>query len=239
MVGHELRGPLQAFGLGLELLRTRIRDSADEVAREWILERITGLERASKRLVDVADRVAEMARPSAESPPSREPLDLGLVVSDVLGRMHDEIAWAECQVAVIHENEASLLGSWDRTHLETVLGNLLANAIKFGAKRPIEILLGGTSDEVVLRVRDHGCGIDPVDTPHIFERYYRGVTPSALPGLGLGLALSDRLVRAHGGDVQVASRPGQGTTFSVRLPRGLSETESRRRSSSRPEASTR
>ncbi len=239
MVGHELRGPLQALGLGLELLRTRVRDSADEVSREWILDRILGLERASKRLVGVADRVAEMARPATETPPLRELLDLEAVASAVVSRMREELTWAECTVTFVRENAASLQGSWDRDHLETVIASLLANAIKFGAKRPIEIVLGATAEEVTLRVRDHGCGIEPVDAPHVFERYYRGVTPSTLPGLGLGLALTDRLVRAHGGDVQVSSQPGEGASFVVRLPRGISAEPARRPSSSQPEARSR
>ena len=238
MVGHELRGPLQSLGLGLELLRSRVRDAADEVPREWILERLTGLERASKRLVDVADRVAEMVRPAGDSPLVRTPLDLETVVGDVVDRMRDAFAWAECRVTIVRETDAPLLGSWDRIQVETVVANLLANALKFGAKRPIELLLGATSDEVVLRVRDHGAGIDAADAAHIFERFYRGASASAVPGLGLGLALADRLVRAHGGDIQVSSSPGQGATFTVRLPRGVSASEARRPSSSRPEASS-
>lgn len=238
MVGHELRGPLQAMGLGLELLKTRVRDSADEIARDWVLDRIAGIERAAKRLQEVADRVAEMSRPVTIAAPARQPVSLVDIVGGVVGRMSDEIAWADCAVSVVRDASASFEGSWDRVHLETVIGNLVSNALKYGAKRPIEVRLDASADDVTLRVRDHGCGIAEADLPHVFERFYRGTTPSKLPGLGLGLALVAQLVAANGGEVTASSVVGEGATFTVRLPRGISLDPAPRPSPWRPGASS-
>lgn len=238
MVGHELRGPLQAMGFGLELLKTRVQNSADEIARDWVLERLAGIERAAKRLQEVADRVAEMSRPVTVASPAKEPADLVEIVNGVVTRMADEIAWADCTVSVVRDASASFLGSWDRVHLETVIGNLVSNALKYGAKAPIEVRIDASADDVTLRVRDHGCGIEAADLPQVFERFYRGSTPSKLPGLGLGLALVEQLVRANGGEVAAESVVGEGATFTVRLPRGISPDPARRLSSLRPEASS-
>lgn len=238
MVGHELRGPLQAMGFGIELLKTRVRDSADEIARDWVLDRLAGIERAAKRLQDVADRVAEMSRPVPVAAPTRQPVSLVDIVNGVVARMHDEIAWADCAVSVVRDASASFEGSWDRAHLETVVGNLVSNALKYGAKRPVELRIEATGDDVTLRVRDHGCGIAEAELPRVFERFYRGTTPSKLPGLGLGLALVAQLVHANGGEVMAESVVGDGATFTVRLPRGVSPEPARRLEPSRPGASS-
>jgi signal transduction histidine kinase len=73
----------------------------------------------------------------------------------------------------------------------------------------------------VVRVRDRGCGIEPVDLPHIFEPFYRADAARSREtgGTGLGLAIVDQVVRAHRGRVDVDSAPGQGSTFTVYLPR--------------------
>lgn len=224
LLGHELRAPLQSLTLGLELIRTRIRDSADEVPRPWLIERVDGLGRGVDRLRDLADRVTEMARHDGYdgAAPKRERVDLKDVVARVRARMEDELRWASCSVA-IEASQAACDGMWDRLHIETIVSNLFANAVKYGARERIEIQISCDAESATFAIRDHGCGIELVDQPRVFERFFRGHTPSRLPGVGLGLSVVRQLVELHGGEISVASVPGAGATFTVRLPRGESE----------------
>ena len=99
--------------------------------------------------------------------------------------------------------------------LRVAVKNLLDNAAKFGPSGgPVELRLVGGE----LTVRDHGPGIDPADLPYIFDRFYRSLSVRAVPGSGLGLALTSEVVRGHGGTIAAEPAPGGGTQIRVTLP---------------------
>jgi signal transduction histidine kinase len=98
----------------------------------------------------------------------------------------------------------------------------MSNAIKFGQGNPVEIALsredGPTGARAVVRVVDHGIGIDPADIHRLFDRFARAVPSSHFGGLGLGLYVSRMIVHAHGGTLDVTSELGHGSTFTMSLP---------------------
>lgn len=96
--------------------------------------------------------------------------------------------------------------------------NLVSNAIKYGAGKPIAISVSRDGDAGVMRVSDQGVGIDEADRARIFERFERAVRAGDLPGFGLGLWIARQLVRAHDGEIAVSAAPGAGSVFTVRLP---------------------
>ncbi len=96
--------------------------------------------------------------------------------------------------------------------------NLLANAIKFGERQPIDIAITAEDGVARLSVTDHGIGIPAEVQTQLFERFRRGVSSPALRGLGLGLYITRTIVEAHGGRIRVSSEVGQGSTFCVELP---------------------
>jgi signal transduction histidine kinase len=109
----------------------------------------------------------------------------------------------------------------DRDALEQALLNLLHNAVKYSHNGGlVEVLTARHHLEVLIQVRDHGVGIHLRDHHRIFERFYRAPEEHnrRIPGTGLGLALVKHIIEAHGGRVSVESVPGQGSTFSLRLP---------------------
>lgn len=112
-----------------------------------------------------------------------------------------------------------IVGDMDRLRSE-VLGNLLGNAFKFtepGGR--VEVRMTGEGDGVRIEVSDTGAGIPPHELPRIFDRYYQGREGARSAGAGLGLAIAREVVEAHGGRIEASSRPREGTTFRIWLPR--------------------
>jgi signal transduction histidine kinase len=126
---------------------------------------------------------------------------------------------AQAGVEIRLDLGSSAEGRWDRARLDQALVNLLSNAIKYGRGSPVDVSLEAERDGVELRIRDRGIGISQHDQARIFGRFERGVPAKNYGGLGLGLYIVQEIVAAHGGEIQVDSRVGEGSTFSVRLPR--------------------
>jgi signal transduction histidine kinase len=109
----------------------------------------------------------------------------------------------------------------DRDAIQQAILNLLTNAMKYsGKQRDIGLRLGLDQNTILIEVSDHGIGIPPNEQPRIFQKYYRAQVPEnrAISGTGLGLALVAHIAQAHKGSVHVKSEPGEGSTFSIRLP---------------------
>ncbi|MEA2384780.1 MAG: two-component system, OmpR family, sensor histidine kinase BaeS [Solirubrobacteraceae bacterium] len=210
-VTHELRGALVGVFARVEGLRDGVLD--DEQAA---LAALDGDVRRLHRLVDDVDRLAEAQRPGLLV--SKRPIDLDEIVLASVARYADRCT--ACSVAVReHVSRARVEGDPER--LAQVVDNLLSNALRYtGEGGRITVTLAARGDDAVIAVSDTGIGIAPEHLERIFDRFWRAPEARAVAagGSGVGLALVAELVRAHDGCVDVASRPGRGTTFSVRLP---------------------
>jgi signal transduction histidine kinase len=123
-------------------------------------------------------------------------------------------------VALTVNVPADLVVRADRDRLRQALANLVDNAVKYtprGGGVEVDAAIGGNANAI--HVKDTGAGIPERDLPRIFDRLYRGDQSRATRGLGLGLSLVRAVIEAHGGTISVSSRPGEGSTFSIRLPR--------------------
>jgi signal transduction histidine kinase len=109
-------------------------------------------------------------------------------------------------------------GEWDRLRLEQIFSNLLSNAFKYGAGRPVAISLSRSHSNVIVEVVDGGPGIPALDLERIFGRFERATTNRHQSGLGLGLYVCRNLVEAHCGEIAVHNVAGAGACFTVRLP---------------------
>jgi signal transduction histidine kinase len=112
----------------------------------------------------------------------------------------------------------------DKSRIRQLVLNLIENAVKYTPRGgSVRVKLGQEDGLVTLSVADTGIGIAPGDLPHVFDRFWRAdsarTRTSERPGTGLGLAICKWIAEAHGGRIDVASRPGRGTTFTVVLPR--------------------
>ena len=118
------------------------------------------------------------------------------------------------------DNFPSLVG--DKELLKAAIINILGNAVKYTPENGhIKFMLTEQDDFIIFEVTDDGCGIAKADLPHIFDKFYRSTDPRVTEqtGSGLGLALTSEIVRLHGGEIEVNSKPDEGSHFMIRLPK--------------------
>jgi signal transduction histidine kinase len=217
VASHELRTPLTVLDLCLSRLdRQVLRPGAVDTCT--LADNVRVLRRQGKRLTGLVDTLLEtsgLSRRAVELQP-RE-LDLAVlvqvVVADLTGAASDG---AGMELRLPPE---PVPGRWDPVRLEQVVVNLVSNAVKYGAGKPVTVTLEADRNDARLTVRDQGPGIAPAVKQRIFDRFFRADAASSTGGLGLGLAVVREIVEAMGGSVDVASEPGRGAAFTVRLPR--------------------
>jgi signal transduction histidine kinase len=174
--------------------------------------------RQTDRLNRLIDSLLEVSRITAgRMALELEPIDLSELLRELCDRFAEQAAQAGCSIRLQVVPPAS--GQWDRMRLEQVVTNLLSNAIKYGPGKPVDVTVESNATTVRLTVADHGIGIAPESVARIFERFERAVSPRHFGGLGLGLYITRQIAEAHGGSIQVESHVGEGSRFTVELPR--------------------
>jgi signal transduction histidine kinase len=210
-VAHDLRTPLTRFR---NVAESALLAGNPERMREGLAHALEEADRVSATLTALMD-ISEAETGTMIL--GREPVHVASVVDEAVSLYADE---AEDKAITLQSHVAGdiqVVG--DRTRLRQVFANLIENAVKYTERGGrVDIDARATRDEVSLTIRDTGIGIDPADVPHVWDRLYRGDASRTTRGLGLGLSLVKAVVVAHGGRVDVASVPGQGSTFTVVLP---------------------
>ena len=209
---HDLRSPLQTVDLSAQSLLRMLPVEEVELHRQ--AERI---ERAVREMDALVEDLLDTARMDAgQFRLDRRAHDLWTILHHAVERVAELAHRRGLHVNVI-EDEGPLEVHADHQGLFRVLGNLLGNALKFTQPGgSVTIFAERSADEVRITVRDTGLGIAPEELPHIFDRFYQG--PSSDQGAGLGLAISRRIVEAHGGRIWAESEEGEGSSFSFTLP---------------------
>ncbi len=218
VASHELKTPLTPIQLKLSGLLLAIRRSPGEGVPTARLEK--DLEMATRQVRRLSDLVEELLDVSRISTGllRLEPTEMDLVAltREVVTRYAPQASALGSTLEL--EAEPSVVGTWDRRRLEQVITNLVTNAIKYGAGKPIRVHVGWEQEQAVVRVVDCGIGIPPDQQPRIFDRFVRAVSERNFGGLGLGLFIAHQITEGHGGKISVQSTPQQGSTFVVRLP---------------------
>ncbi|AUX40235.1 protein kinase [Sorangium cellulosum] len=213
VASHELKTPVTSLRLGLQgLIHQRGRVPEERAARALLR-----VDRQVQRLIRLIDDLLDVSQiHTGRLALHVEPVDLAEAVGDVVERLGERIAQSGSRVDV--RAEPAVVGSWDRSRLDQVISNLLDNALKFGAGKPIEVSVARREGTAVLAVRDHGIGIPADRLAHVFERFERAVSNRHYGGLGLGLYVVKSIVEALGGAVRADSLPDEGTRLTVELP---------------------
>lgn len=217
ILAHELRNPLSAAGMAASMLETQQLDFARTAQLGKLISRQVGhMSRLVEDLIDISrvSRGLIMLK--------QEPVEMRLVIDDAIEQL-DGLVTAKGQAIHLELGDQECLVSGDRTRLLQVVGNIVGNAIRYTpAGGRIEIAMSHGPGTVVIRVTDTGVGISPERMPELFGLFTRGEKTSDRnsSGLGLGLALVQKLVELHGGTVTAFSEgEGTGSAFTVSLPR--------------------
>lgn len=213
-VSHDLRNPLATIGAYVELLEA---GDAGELSGDQ-KQMLDVVEENVRRAYAIADDLVELRTADTGR---REPVRMADVVAAAV-RATEPTAHERGLRLRLESGlgDAQVRGS--AVQLERVLGNLLSNAVKFTPEGgAITVRASADAGHVVVGVTDTGAGIATGEQHRIFDRFYRADAARAgrVPGSGLGLAIVRELTAEHGGTVDVRSRPGQGATFTLTLPR--------------------
>ncbi|MBX3264985.1 MAG: PAS domain S-box protein [Labilithrix sp.] len=214
IVSHDLRNPLGTIVFAAEML-TRSQ-SLDERGQRNATRIKRAAERATRMVRDLLDFTK--ARDGAGIPVERRSVALGSVFQGVV----EDIGVLHPERAIVFQSSGACRGAFDPDRLTQVLTNLLENAVKYSpARSVVHVTLRGEADDVTLVVHNEGPPIPADVLPRIFEPLRRGETSFDEAGrsVGLGLFIVKNLVEGHGGSIDVASSEGEGTRFTVRLPR--------------------
>lgn len=208
---HELRAPLTVVQANLDLLQTKqMSDSERDMA---VSEASTEANRMARL---VADLLA-LARADAGVPIRSTSVELDRVVLEVLGEARHLTSGQRLEVTDIAPS--IVLG--DRDRLKQLFLNLIENAIKYTPPTGhIRVAITHHDRKAIVIIRDTGVGISAEDLPHVFERFFRADPARSRDpgGSGLGLAIAQWITTEHGGSIELASHPGEGTTVTIRLP---------------------
>ena len=211
---HELRTPLTALTAAAHLMQ---RSELEDDQREKLFRTISG---EVKRLNEMATGFLDLARlESGRMRFVREPIQLEGLIRESLEIIRPQ-AEAESITLKTKFDRGLPTVNGDRNRLKQLILNLLTNAIKYN--RPggrVRVLLHRQGDEVLMSVEDTGRGIPPESLPNIFDRFYRVPDQEAgIVGTGLGLTIAKRIAETHQGTIEVESKLGEGSTFTLRLP---------------------
>ena len=211
-MSHELRTPLTGI-IGFSTMMARqVPDEHKRYARL--------VEQSGRRLMGTLDGVLTLAKLESEGPElDFELVDVAEAIRDVIDTLASQAAHKGLQFVQDLPDER-LLGWLDRDALSTVLQRLIGNAVKFTDQGQVEVSASRSGSSIRIAVRDSGCGISPDFLPHVFEPFHQESSGPARSheGTGLGLSIARRLVVLMNGEIDLDSRRGEGTEFTVLFP---------------------
>ena len=214
-VSHELRSPIASL---LALVETLENGALDD--RDTAVDFIGRIHDEANRMGAIVEELLELSRlESGQAPLRLAPLSLSVMVTDITGqfRLRAERSGIDLDTSLPDNLPRALA---DETTFRRALVNLVDNALKFTpAGGQVHMSVTEEEDTIKVEVRDTGEGIPREHLPHIFERFYKVDRSRRDKGTGLGLAIVKHTVEAHGGRVHAESEEGEGSVFSVSVPR--------------------
>lgn len=215
-VSHELRTPVTLLNGMLELIQEGNK------AEHQLKERMEIALGSSRRLQYLVGEVLDLSRTeTGKSEVSKRKVEIYPLLTRILYAFESLFVKKNLTLHYQSEELKHVFVSLDLDKFEKIINNLVYNAVKFNRNDGWIKVTGGVSDDsVVIEIADSGIGIQEKDLPHIFDRFYQAAPTNTAEGIGVGLSLVKEFTTLHGGDVSVASRVGEGTTFTLRFPIG-------------------
>jgi signal transduction histidine kinase len=214
MVVHEIISPLNIISIATSLLKRRCDRWTQEKKQQYLVR----IQMAVEQLNRLMEAMLLMGRIEGKKLPlEAQLLDLEQFCRNLVTKL---------QLEDNNRHTLDLINRCDRTTvyldcklLQPILANLLANAIKYSPEgSTVNLIVARTDETVIFQIQDRGIGIPAGDREKLFELFYRGENVGNLPGSGLGLTIVAKLVELQSGQIEVDSKVGLGTTFTVSLP---------------------
>ena len=229
-ISHELRTPLTLLLAPLD--EALARDRLDDVDRQAL----EIARRGGSRLLKLVNSLLEFSRIEAgRIEAAFEPANLAALTTDLASMFRSAFERAGVTLTIDCDPTPEPVYV-DRDKWEKIVLNLISNALKFTFAGSVRVIQRTQSDHIQLEVTDSGCGMAPEDLARVFERFFRGrmLQTRTHEGSGIGLSLVQELVKLHGGTICARSELGQGTTMTVRIPRGAAHLDANRIVAPRP-----
>ncbi|MGC4117257.1 MAG: HAMP domain-containing sensor histidine kinase [Myxococcales bacterium] len=218
VASHELKTPLTTLQLQFHLL---LKDpgATAPMPLDRLRAKLEVADRQVRRLSGLVESLLDVTRIRAGRLDIQleDGVDLGGVAGEAASRLQLQAERSRTPLDV--RAAAGATGRWDRQRLDQVVSNLVSNALKYGAGKPVTVTVTADDGRARLEVRDEGIGMSAEDQARIFERFERAVADHDYAGLGLGLWITQQIVHRLGGEISVESAPGRGAAFVVDLPR--------------------
>jgi signal transduction histidine kinase len=212
---HELRTPLTSITGQIEvsLMKSRTNEEYESIL-ESVLEDIKNLNALSNGLLDLAKASSDISAIALH--PLRIDEILWQTRAELIERKKDYHISIKFDEPIEDENQITILGN---DHLlKTALVNLMDNACKFSSDKSVEIFLSARDKCIIAVFYDKGIGIDSVDMEKIFHPFFRAKNARNITGNGLGLTLTDKIIRIHRGTISIESQLQKGTKVTVCIP---------------------
>lgn len=218
IASHELKTPLTSMLLQTQTALHNIRNvSVARFSFESLLKMLESVENQTKRLSKmINDLLAVTVITVGNLQLEYEEIDLNELIKGVLTDFAARIE-KEQYIIAFHPKE-KIIGSWDKIRIEQAVSNFISNALKYGNHKPVEIKTSIVKNTAEMSIKDHGIGISKQQRKIIFELFQRAVSPEQYKGLGVGLYITQKIISAHGGTVEVDSSPNKGSEFTMKLP---------------------
>ena len=218
VVAHELLTPLHNLFLQTQLRKIELDSNHPDMFQKSGLEEMFGRDQQQiQSMVTLIDDMLDVSRIRQNRLTVRpRPAELSSLVKRAVAQV--EIQAAAAGTAIRVEADSAIAGCWDEFRIQQVIVNLLNNAIRYGEGKSVTISLNAVPQGACIKVRDQGKGIAATDQKRIFQQFERGEDSAEPCGFGLGLYISQQLLEAHGGTIELVSEVAKGTVFTVFLP---------------------
>ncbi|MTV38936.1 hybrid sensor histidine kinase/response regulator [Duganella radicis] len=219
MVSHEMRTPLNTLYLETQLRKMQLeRGNMAAFGPDQLQRMVARDDRQIQSIIRLIDDMLDVSRIRSGKLSLRPGwVELSGLLRRVVQDLTPQATTAGTSITLDAATPVS--GWWDEFRIEQIVVNLLTNALRYGCQKPVQVTLTVDQDWARVDVRDCGSGIAPDKQDKIFEPYERGVGSEGPAGLGLGLYISRQLAEVHEGSLTLQSKPGEGSVFSLTLPR--------------------
>jgi signal transduction histidine kinase len=208
---HELRTPLTSIIGELEVMLNKPRSQ----------EEYTGAMRSvlaeSEKLTVIINRLFELSKYDAARPLQHfEPVDIAGLLTEIMEYWKDK--GSQYQFCFSSSLSEPVRIDGNKILLETAFNNVIRNAFKFSGNKPVTIMLSHTGESVLISIADEGIGFDPSDRTTLFQPFFRGSNARNYPGSGVGLSITEKIIRMHRGSVEAVLNESEGACFHINLP---------------------